>query len=95
MMKRQSNLAFNREFPVKTGLSGIPRDSGVQLRMDTANQFDPDAVGIFLDKVEVVMGWLYRKDNNRAAVISKLRCGGEITGHIELVDGKKVVIFWL
>ena len=41
------------------------------------------------------LGWLYRKDNNRPPVLAKLDAGGEMTGHIELRDGKKVVVFWL
>lgn len=97
-MKRQSNLAFNREFPKLSGLSGIPRDHSAFIRRDRDNPYDPDAVGIWLDGYAPVLGWLYRKDNNRLAVLEKLnRAGQAISCHIEQRDGgkKKVVVFWL
>ena len=95
-MKRISNLAFNREFPARSGLHGIPRDNTVRIARDRQNAFDADAVGVWLDNLlELPLGWLYRKDSNRAPVLAKLDAGGEITGHIELKDGKKVVVFWL
>ena len=100
-MKRQSNLAFNREFPKLSGLSGIPRDHQAFLQRDRDNPFDPDAVGVWLDGLAggshtPVLGWLYRKDANRPAVLEKLdRTGEPIACHIEQRDGKKVVVFWL
>ncbi|MHB1279861.1 MAG: hypothetical protein ACYCYL_01265 [Acidithiobacillus sp.] len=45
------------------------------------------------------IGWLYRKDSNRDAVLQKL--DAEIAGHIELRirrkgdKPQKVVVFWL
>mgnify|MGYP001033361558 CR=1 FL=1 len=95
-MKRRSNLAFNREFPAHSGLPGIPRNNAVRIARDRNNAFDADACGVWLDGVpELPIGWLYRKDNNRPAALEKLDSGGELTGHIELFDGKKVVVFWL
>lgn len=100
-MKRQSNLAFNREFPKLSGLSGIPRDHQAFLQRDRDNPFDPDAVGVWLTDLAggshaPVLGWLYRKDANRPTVLEKLdRTGEPIAAHIELRDGKKVVVFWL
>ena len=95
-MKRQSNLAFNREFPKLSGLSGIPRDNRALIQRDRDNPFDPDAVGVWLLGRTPVLGWLYRKDANRPAVLEKLdRTGEPIAAHIELRDGKKVVVFWL
>ncbi len=95
-MKRVSNLAFNREFPTKSGLTAIPGKNTVRIARDTGNPFDADAVGVWLDSTpDLPMGWLYRKDNNRPPVLTKLDAGGAITGHIELQDGKKVVVFWL
>lgn len=38
-MKRQSNLAFNREFPALSGLSGIPRDLPAFIQRDSDNPF--------------------------------------------------------
>jgi len=95
-MKRVSNLAFNREFPARSGLSAIPGKNTVHLRRDRANLFDSDAVGVWLDEIpELPLGWLYRKDNNRAPVLAKLDAGGALTGHVAMQDGKKVVVFWL
>ena len=99
-MRRVSNLAFNREFPAVSGLSGIPKDNRVKLARDLRNAFDADAVGVWLEGVpSVPLGWLYRKDSNREAVLRKLDEGGTLTGHVELQKraGKpvKVVLFWL
>ncbi len=100
-MKRQSNLAFNREFPALSGLSGIPcrgqpRDHQAFIQRDRDNPFDPDAVGVWLLGHTPVLGWLYRKDANRSVVLEKLdRTGEPIACHIEQRDGKKVVVFWL
>lgn len=100
-MKRQSNLAFNREFPKLSGLSGIPRDHQAFIQRDRDNAFDPDAVGVWLDGLAggshaPVLGWLYHKDANRPAVLEKLdRTKEPIVAHIALRDGKKVVVFWL
>jgi len=101
-MQRISNLAFNREFPDASGLSGIPAHNRVRMARDTANRFDPDAIGIWLEGYpHAPLGWLYRKDGNRDAVLQKLDAGGEITGHIEQRirrkgdKPQKVVVFWL
>ncbi len=103
MSRRVSNLAFNREFPAASGLTGIPKENQVRIARDRTNPFDSDAVGVWLDGYPAVpMGWLYRKDANRDAVLTKLASGGEMKGHIELVqrrpggrDPQKVVVFWL
>ena len=99
-MRRVSNLAFNREFPSVSGLSGIPKDNKVAVSRDRANQHDSDAVGIWLEGFPMIpIGWLYRKDSNREAVLRKLDEGETITGHIEVQNrsgkAQKVVIFWL
>ncbi|MGE0047695.1 MAG: hypothetical protein AB7T01_02000 [Acidithiobacillus sp.] len=99
-MRRISNLAFNQEFPAASGLSGIPADNQVRIARDTGNRFDTDAVGVWLDGfADVPVGWLYRRDANRVAVLKKLDGGGAITGHIaaQIRTGKKqkVVVFWL
>lgn len=95
-LKRQSNLAFNREFPKLSGLSGIPRDNRAFLQRDRGNPFDPDAVGVWLEGQATAMGWLYRKDANRPVVLEKLdRSQAPIAAHVELRNGKKVVVFWL
>lgn len=100
-MKRQSNLAFNRESPKLSGLSGIPRDHPAFIQRDRDNPFDPNAVGVWLAGLAggshvPVLGWLYRKDANRPDVLKKLdRTGEPIACHIEQRDGKKVVVFWL
>ncbi|MBU2763356.1 MULTISPECIES: hypothetical protein [Acidithiobacillaceae] len=99
-MRRVSNLAFNREFPAVSGLSGIPRDNRVELARDLHNAFDPEAVGVWLEGFpSIPLGWLYRKDSNRDALLRKLDEGGALTGHVEVQKraGKaiKVVVFWL
>ncbi|MBU2858395.1 hypothetical protein HF289_16545 [Acidithiobacillus ferrooxidans] len=101
-MRRISNLAFNQEFPEASGLSGIPADNQVRTARDTGNPYDRDAVGIWLGGHPVTpIGWLYRKDGNRDAVLQKLDASGEITGHIEQRSRRKgekprkVVVFWL
>lgn len=99
-MRRISNLAFNREFPAVSGLSGIPRENRVRIARDRDNPYDTDAVGIWLEGHSTVpLGWLYRKDSNREAVLRKLDDGEDIAGHIEVQkrSGKtqKVVVFWL
>lgn len=49
---------------------------------DRANSHDLDAVGVWLKgcPADVPLGWLYRRDANRDAVLQKLDAGGEITG---------------
>ncbi|MGC9217352.1 hypothetical protein [Acidithiobacillus sp.] len=101
-MQRISNLAFNREFPDASGLSGIPASNRVRMARDAANRFDPDAVGVWLEGYpHVPLGWLYRKDSNRGAVLRKLDSGGEVAGRIDQIARKKggkpqkVVVFWL
>ena len=99
-MRRVSNLAFNREFPAVSGLTGIPKNNRVELARDLHNDFDADAVGIWLEGFpSVPLGWLYRKDSNRDAVLRKLDAGGTLSGHVEVQKraGKlvKVVVFWL
>ncbi|MBU2790523.1 hypothetical protein HF288_06385 [Acidithiobacillus caldus] len=99
-MRRVSNLAFNREFPAVSGLSGIPKDNRVKLARDLHNAFDADAVGVWLEGFpSAPLGWLYRKDSNRDAVLRKLDEGGTLIGHVEVQkrSGKpiKVVVFWL
>ena len=99
-MRRVSNLAFNREFPAVSGLSWIPKDNRVKLARDLHNDFDADAVGIWLEGFpSVPLGWLYRKDRNREVVLGKLDAGATLTGHVEVQkrSGKpvKVVVFWL
>lgn len=102
MSKRMSNLAFNQEFPAASGLSGIPRKNQVRIAHDRQNPYDVDAVGIWLEGFPTVpLGWLYRKDANRADVLKKLESTGWLDGHVELVKrpGNKaprnVVVFWL
>lgn len=95
-MKRVSNLAFNREFPQKSGLPAIPGKNTVSIRPDPQNPFDNEAVAIWLDGVDAApLGWLYRKDANREAAREKLKSDAAIAGHIELRNGRKVVVFWL
>jgi hypothetical protein len=102
-MKRVSNLAFNKEFPAKVaplGLTGIPRQNKVRIARDVGNPYDKDAVGVWLLGIpdlpdDLPLGWLYRKDKNREPVLAKLDRGEAIEGHVEAVDDKKVVVFWL
>ncbi|WP_436395672.1 hypothetical protein ACSDBR_01355 [Acidithiobacillus ferriphilus] len=107
-MRRVSNLAFNQEFPICTGLTGIPQESPVYIRRDRHNPFDPDAVGVWLEiHPEVALGWLYRKDTNRPVVLAALDQGKAITGRVQLRNPgpgaasanprarQKVVVFWL
>lgn len=98
-MKRVSNLAFNREFPTLSGLKGLPRNCPVTIRRDCDNQYDPDAVGIFMNDHQHALGWLFKKDDNRAPVLEKLDQGGAIEGHVEQAPAgskvKFVVVFWL
>jgi len=83
-MRRISNLAFNRDFPSSSGLSGIPARNTVRLARDLDNPFDAEAVGVWLEgHPEAPLGWLYRRDDNRDAVLQKLDAGGDVTGHIE------------
>ncbi|MEY2342407.1 hypothetical protein AB4090_09905 [Acidithiobacillus sp. IBUN Pt1247-S3] len=102
MSRRVSNLAFNREFPVASGLSGIPKDNAVRLARDHQNRFDAEAVGVWLDgHPDIPLGWLYRKDANRDVVLQKLKTVEEIGGHVEVLRRpgakapQKVVVFWL
>lgn len=102
IMRRISNLAFNQEFPKASGLSGIPADNKIRIARDTGNPYDRDAVGIWLGgHPKTPIGWLYRKDGNRDAVLQKLDAGGDVTGHIEQRSRRKgekprkVVVFWL
>ncbi|MHB1706406.1 MAG: hypothetical protein ACYCSH_10275 [Acidithiobacillus sp.] len=107
-MRRVSNLAFNEEFPVRTGLAGIRSESPVRIGRDTENQYDPDAVGVWLEThPDVPLGWLYRKDANRPAVLQALDHGKVIQGRVQLRSPgprvtpavrrarQKVVVFWL
>ena len=98
-MKRTSNLAFNREFPAKSGRSGLPKHCPISLRRDRSNRFDEDAVGVYTTGDSEVLGWLFKKDSNRADVLKKLDAGGALDGHIEAAPpGSKVrfvVVFWL
>ena len=102
-MQRISNIAVNRDFPEASGLAGIPRGNTVRIARDRANPYDRDAVGIWLDgcPTGIPLGWLYRKDANREAVLQKIDAGGEIAGHIEQRcrrngdKPQKVVVFWL
>jgi len=100
LMRRVSNLAFNRKFTERTGVVGFGAGSGVQIRRDRDNPYDADAVGIFLaDCPAVPLGWLYRKDSNRDAVLRRLDADGTLDGRLEVQrrGGKeqKVVVFWL
>jgi hypothetical protein len=98
-MKRTSNLAFNREFPAKTGLTGFKKDNTAVIRRDRANPFDSDAVGIFLPGFDEPAGWLFKKDSNRQVVLDKIQDNGAIDAHIESAPAgskvKFVVVFWL
>ncbi len=94
-MKRQSNLAFNRESQSSPVYPTSPPDHHAFIQRES-NPFNRDAVGIWLTGHAPVLGWLYRKDANRPAVLKKLdRTGEPILCHIEQRDGKKVVVFWL
>ncbi|WP_437559581.1 hypothetical protein [Acidithiobacillus sulfuriphilus] len=102
-MQRFSNLAFNRDFPEASGMTGIPKGSMVRMDRDRANPHDRDAVGVWLEgcPADAPLGWLYRRDANRDAVLQKLDAGGEITGYVDLRvrrkgdKPQKVVVFWL
>jgi hypothetical protein len=99
-MRRVSNLAFNREFPAATGMAGLPADNTVFLRRDRQNPYDPEAVGVWLESCpEVPLGWFYRKDNNRTAVLQALNQGKVLQGRVQLrtprSNGQKIVVFWL
>lgn len=99
-MRRTSNLAFNREFPQRSGVLEIPSGSSIVLRRDRENPFDADAVGVWLEsRPDVPMGWLYRKDNNRAPVLESLDRGKALSGRLEYrssrTNGQKIVVFWL
>lgn len=99
-MRRVSNLAFNQEFPAATGMTGLPAENAVFLRRDTRNPYDPDAVGVWLDtRPDVPVGWLYRKDNNRRAVLQALDQGKVLQGRVQIrtpgANGQKIVVFWL
>lgn len=99
-MRRVSNLAFNQGFPESSGLTGIPKENRVEIARDLHNDHDPDAVGVWLEGFpKIPLGWLYRKDSNREAVLRKLDEGETLAGHIEVQkrSGKaqKVVVFWL
>jgi hypothetical protein len=99
-MRRVSNLAFNREFPAATGLTGLPSDNTVFLRRDLDNPYDPEAVGVWLDThPDVPVGWLYRKDSNRPDVLKALQAGKILRGRVRVrtvgSPGQKVVVFWL
>ncbi len=107
-MRRISNLAFNQEFPIRTGLTGIPSESPVHILRDRQNPFDRDAVGVWLkSRPEVPLGWLYRKDTNRPVVLAALDDGKVIAGRVQIrTPGlgasptspkarQKVVVFWL
>jgi len=102
-MRRISNLAFNREFPAISGLSGTKDKSPVILARDPENPYDPDAVGVWLQGYpQAPLGWLFRKDENRPVVLEALGKGREIKGHITLRPGQgdrkarqKIIVFWL
>ena len=99
-MKRTSNLAFNREFPAKTGMAGIKKDCQITIRRDFENRFDDLAVGIFLPGIVEPLGWLFKKDSNRPDVLKKLGIAEEgIQGTvIPAPAGAKVkflIGFWL
>lgn len=94
-MRRVSNLAFNQEFPGRSGLKAIPSKHVAKIARDPQNRFDDQAVGIWLEDQGCVVGWLYRKDKNREAVLQKLTSVDSITCQIAVEKGKKVVVFWL
>lgn len=99
-MRRVSNLAFNREFPAATGMTGLPAGNTVFLRRDPHNPYDPDAVGVWLESCpKMSLGWLYRKDNNRAVVLQALDQGKVLQGRVQIrtpgANGQKIVVFWL
>ncbi len=90
-MKRVSNLAFNRT----CGLRELAHGQPVALCLEPDNPFDRDAVAVCIRGRGVPIGWLFKKDNNRAPVLQKLRSGGEIAARIEQDGGKYHVVFWL
>ena len=107
-MRRVSNLAFNQEFPAASGLSGIRSESHVVLARDRHNPFDSDAVGVWLEGFpKIPLGWLYRKDTNRAVVLQALDQGKQLQGRVQLrapnprmredrrSERQKVAVFWL
>lgn len=111
-MRRMSNLAFNQEFPSLSGMTGLKAESPVVLKRDRKNPFDTEAVGVFLDSAEqdswptgacaVPLGWLYRKDTNRPAVLQALDQGKILHGRIVLRpesvnrrERQKAILFWL
>jgi hypothetical protein len=99
-MRRVSNIAYNREFAQRTGIQHFHSGDRLILRRDRENPYDSDAVGVWLSSCSgVPFGWLYRKDNNRAEVLSALDRGVEIAGHLEFQDrhtvSQKTIVFWL
>ncbi|MEY2340940.1 hypothetical protein AB4090_02385 [Acidithiobacillus sp. IBUN Pt1247-S3] len=102
-MRRMSNLAFNQDFPVASGRSGLKAESPVVLGRDLENPFDVDAVGVWLEDIPgIPLGWLYRKDSNRPVVLQALDRGATIQGRIVLRPSsvtrqqrQKAVLFWL
>nr|WP_226818761.1 hypothetical protein [Acidithiobacillus montserratensis] len=83
-------------------MSGIPKENTVRIARDRQNPFDTEAVGVWLEGFpDTPLGWLYRKDANRDAVLEKLQTVEEIGGHVEMLRRpgtkapQKVVVFWL
>ncbi len=83
-MQRRSNLAVVRGLDI-----GRYDGSRVRIARDKDNPYDHDAVGVFTP-AGLLLGWLYRKDNNRPVVLVKLDGGQSMFGGI---DGQTVVFY--
>lgn len=90
-MRRTSNLAFNRT----CGLRSLEDGQGVSIVHEKSNAFDRNAVAVCIKGRDIPVGWLFKKDNNRAPALEKLKRGGVITGRIERDGEKYIVVFWL